>query len=168
MTMLCEDCKKNEASIHFTQVVGNKKISLNLCRECAEKRGFHSPLENAPFPLKEFISGMIGEPQKKKEELLATVACPHCHMGFADFSKKGKMGCGQCYETFRPQLRDLLRKIHGASEHKGKTPETKAEELIPVREERRLREELRHAIEEENFEGAAKIRDQIKELLHGG
>jgi protein arginine kinase activator len=164
--MLCQDCKKNEASIHFTQVVGNKKITLNLCRECADRRGFHSPLENAPFPLKEFISGMIEEPQKKKE-LQPELVCPQCQMGFADFSKSGRIGCGKCYETFRPQLRDLLRKIHGASEHKGKTPQTRTEELIPLREERRLRNELKLAIEDENFESAAKIRDQIKELLEG-
>jgi len=164
--MLCQDCKKNEASIYFTQVVGNKKITLNLCRECADRRGFHSPLENAPFPLKEFISGMIEEPQKKKE-LQPELACPQCQMGFADFSKRGRIGCGKCYETFRPQLRDLLRKIHGASEHKGKTPQTRTEELIPLREERRLRSELKLAIEDENFESAAKIRDHIKELLEG-
>lgn len=164
--MLCQDCKKNEASIHFTQVVGNKKVTLNLCRECAEGRGFHSPLENAPFPLKEFISGMIEQPHKKKE-LQAESVCPQCQMGFTDFSKRGKIGCGRCYETLRPQLRDLLRKIHGASQHKGKTPETRTEELIPLREERRLREDLKQAIEEENFESAARIRDQIKELLGG-
>jgi protein arginine kinase activator len=164
--MLCQDCKKSEANVHFTQVVGNKKITLNLCRECAEKRGFHPPLENSPFPLKEFISGMIEEPRKKKE-LYPELACPQCQMGFADFSKRGKIGCGKCYETFRPQLRDLLRKIHGTSEHKGKTPQTRTEELIPLREERRLRGELKQAIQDENFESAAKIRDQIKGLLKG-
>ncbi|KPJ48387.1 MAG: hypothetical protein AMJ41_05010 [candidate division Zixibacteria bacterium DG_27] len=164
--MLCQDCKNNEANVYFTQVVGSKKITLNLCRECAEKRGFHPPLENAPFPLKEFISGMIEEPQKKKE-LRPELACPQCQMGFADFSKRGKIGCGKCYETFRPQLRDLLRKIHGASEHKGKNPGTRTEELIPLREERRLRGKLKQAIEDENFESAAKIRDQIKGLLEG-
>ena len=56
--MLCQDCKKREAQVHLTQIINNEKIALSLCKECAAARGFHSPLDNIPFPLAEILSGL--------------------------------------------------------------------------------------------------------------
>ena len=81
-----------------------------------------------------------------------------------DFSKVGRLGCGKCYEAFRPELTDLLRKIHGSHLHRGKVTTTISETAAPLKEERRLRDELKKAIDEEEFEKAAALRDQLRTL----
>lgn len=167
--MLCQDCNKREATIHLTQIINNEKVVLNLCKICAEKRGFHSPFEQMPFPLAEFVSGMVGS--KKSPKLGKTgkdekkdLKCPNCGLTFSEFGRVGRLGCATCYKEFRVELNDLLRRIHGSAEHRGHVAETPSEDLQPLREERRLREELKKAIEAEEFEVAAELRDRIKEL----
>lgn len=166
--MLCQDCNQKESTVHLTQIVNNKKVVLNLCRDCAEKRGFHSPFENMPFPLAEFVTGMVGvgkKPLSKAGRRAGRVKkCPTCGMTFDDFGKIGRLGCGQCYVTFNDGLSDLLRKIHGSCDHRGKIPAGTEDTMKPIREERVLREELKKAVEKENFEEAARLRDKIKEL----
>jgi protein arginine kinase activator len=163
--MECQDCHKNEATIHLTQIIDNKKVELNLCKSCAEKRGFHNPFEKIPFPLAEFLTGMLRERGEEYGSAVKSLKCPNCGATFGDFSKTGRLGCGSCYTAYRTQLKDLLRKVHGSHDHHGKTPATTVMELKPVREERKLKEELRRAIEIEDFEEAAKIRDKLKSLL---
>ena len=168
--MLCQDCNKRDATIHLTQIVNNEKIVLNLCKICAEKRGFHSPFEQMPFPLAEFVTGMIGPVKDKgldregKGEL-HDHKCPSCGLTFSEFGRVGRLGCAVCYQAFRPEMTDILRKIHGSAEHRGHTAIQPTEDLQPLREENRLRDELRKAIESENFEVAACLRDQIRNLL---
>lgn len=167
--MLCQDCNKKEASIHLTQIVNNEKVVLNLCKQCAEKRGFHSPFEQIPFPLAELVSGMVGplksqKPDKRKKSDRADLKCSNCGMTFAEFSRIGRLGCPQCYRAFHPELANLLRRIHGSAEHRGHIAEAAAEDRKFVSEDKRLRDELKKAIEEENFEAAAEIRDRLREL----
>lgn len=162
--MLCQDCGKKEATHQITQVVGNQKETLNLCQECAEKRGFRNPLEGVPFPLAEFLSSMLSKAQAKKPTKEAEQVCSACGMSFSDFAKVGRLGCGNCYLTFRSQLNDLLRKVHGNTQHRGKFPGTRGDVMRPLWEENKLQAELKKAIEEEDFERAAQIRDQIRTL----
>lgn len=168
--MLCQDCKKREAQVHLTQIVNNEKTTLSLCKECAAARGFHSPLDNMPFPLAEILSnltaGMEGVDTKGEVEELV---CPDCGLTFDEFTRQGRFGCGKCYDTFRPRLEHIMRKIHGASLHRGKNPgpaktESGAGNALPVKEEERLETELSKAIECEDFERAAEIRDKLKSL----
>lgn len=166
--MLCQDCNKREASVHLTQIINNEKVVLNLCKICAEKRGFHSPFEHMPFPLAEFVAGMTGPSTKGAGKSAKTarvdIKCKSCGLTFSEFGKIGRLGCAACYEAFRPELTDILRKIHGSAEHRGHRAGTPSSEIEPVKEELRLRDELKKAIEEEDFEAAAKLRDRIREL----
>ncbi len=163
---LCQDCKKRNAEVHLTQIINNQKVSLSLCKECAAKRGFHSPLDNMPFPLAEILSGLASNlPQVKKEEMMEDLVCPGCNLSFNDFTRQGRFGCGQCYKTFRHRLEQIMRKIHGASLHRGRNPQmVGSPDVIPVKEEERLEIELRKAIEAEEFERAAEIRDKLKSI----
>ena len=114
--MKCQDCGERESKIHLTQIINNEKVVLNLCKECAAKRGFHSPLDNIPFPLANFLAGMLGEEESTKGTKALTgpdLTCPNCGMTFEEFSRLGRFGCGQCYTAFRERLQGLLRKIHG-------------------------------------------------------
>jgi protein arginine kinase activator len=168
--MLCQDCRKREAQVHLTQIVNNEKVALSLCKECASARGFHSPLDNVPFPLADILSGLAGNTGVTgKGEPMQPLVCPSCHLSFEEFTRLGRFGCGDCYRTFRPRLESIMRKIHGASLHRGKTPvlETVLETgslPIPVKEEERLERELHKAIEAEDFERAAEIRDKLKSI----
>jgi len=161
--MLCQDCKKKESSVHLTQIVNNQKVALHLCQECAEKRGFQNPFAGGMFPLSEMLASVTTGMVEKKGGALAAVKCPGCGMHFSDFSKAGRFGCGQCYTTFRAQLTQMLSKIHGSTEHKGAVPPaTKVDLTAEVSKERQLEIELKKAIAAEDFEKAAKLRDQLK------
>ncbi len=168
--MLCQDCRKREAKVHLTQIVNNEKVALELCNECASTRGFHSPLDNNPFPLAEILSGLANSlGTTAKGESLPPLVCPGCQLTFEEFTRLGRFGCGDCYRTFRPRLESIMRKIHGHSLHRGKAPvvETVLETgslPIPIREEERLETELKKAIEAEDFERAAELRDKLKSI----
>lgn len=171
--MLCQDCRKREAQVHLTQIMNNEKTSLSLCRECAAARGFHSPLENSPFPLAEILSGLASQipqqPQMPDEDM---PRCENCGMSFEEFARQGRFGCGECYQAFRPRLEAIMRKIHGASLHRGKTPQQKAvnkdeSRVRPVSEEERLETELQKAVANEEFERAAEIRDKLRMIRSG-
>jgi protein arginine kinase activator len=171
--MLCQDCKKREAQVHLTQIINNEKISLALCKECASARGFHSPLENNPFPLAELLTNFAKSMEAQDGLTPRTdLVCPNCKLTFDDFTRLGRFGCGDCYRTFRPRLEGIMRKIHGASLHRGTAPiagieSEPGEQTIPVKEEDRLETELRKAIDAEDFERAAEIRDKLKSIKQG-
>lgn len=164
--MICQDCKKREAQVHLTQIINNEKLSLSLCKECATDRGFHSPLENIPFPLAEILSGLarsMGPGMANEAD--AALECEQCHLNFEEFTKQGRFGCGACYQAFRPRLEGIMRKIHGASLHRGQTPTLvlPGQDVDPsIREEERLENELRKAIEQEDFERAVELRDKLR------
>lgn len=168
--MLCQDCKKREAQVHLTQIINNEKTTLNLCKQCAAARGFHSPLESGPFPLAEILSGLASTTQGAlPADTGEQITCPCCGLTFAMFTRQGRFGCGQCYKAFRPRLEPIMRKIHGASLHRGQRPIIPAaialaDDAIPVKEEERLEAELAKAIEGEDFERAAELRDKLKTI----
>ncbi len=164
MKKLCEDGNEREAVIHLTQIMDNEKKVLNLCPSCAEKRGFHNTLKSVPFPLGDFLASMVvkAHPEGSDEDVQLT--CSGCGLKFREFAQTGRVGCGKCYEAFSEQIDGLLRKVHGSSTHSGKRPSGSAEKMEPLKEQRRLQDELRQAVETEDFEHAAEIRDRIKEL----
>jgi len=165
--MKCQDCGSRDSAVKVTQIVNNEKVVLNLCKECAAKRGFHSPLDNTPFPLANFLSSMMTAETSGKGSKSMTVpelTCPTCGLTFSEFSRLGRFGCGDCYGTFRDRLQPLLRKIHGSSLHRGKLPPMLSEDATVIREQERLQEELERAIKSEDFERAADLRDKLKSL----
>ncbi len=161
--MLCEDCKKREATVHFKHLINDKEVTMNLCGSCAKRRGFSNPLKPIPFPLSDFLTTMVSGtgPQESREML--DKKCSVCGLTYSKFTKTGRLGCGNCFDAFRQPLMDLLRRIHGSNLHRGKRigVETSME---PLKEEARLKDELKNAIDREDFERAAQIRDMIKEL----
>jgi len=160
----CETCGEREASVHFTQIRNNRKNEMHLCKECAKSKGFHNPLDDVPFPLAEFLTSMVRH-GKTPSDPIARLVCSECGMRFVDFSRIGRFGCGQCYTAFRAPLEDLFRKIHGATRHCGRTlPRPAQSGQSMIEEEVRLKDELKKAVEREDFELAADLRDRLKSL----
>ena len=158
--MLCDICHKNIATIHLTEIVGNKIVELHLCSKCAKLKT--EEIKNQ-LSISHFLAGLIREEKGERKER-KILKCPKCNLSFSEFRKKGKLGCACCYETFREKLIPLLRKIHGATEHVGKFPHSLNKEEILERKIDDLRKKLAKAIKLEAYEEAARIRDEIKEL----
>lgn len=150
--MLCEKCGKRNATVMYTQIVNGQKSSLNICSQCAAGESIFDNFGS----LLSFGS----------RENASNTSCPCCGMTLAEFTRKGRAGCGKCYETFRIHARSMLQKIHGTAKHTaGVAPVVKAKEKkAPAKSELDiLREKLANAIAEEKFEEAAALRDSIRE-----
>jgi protein arginine kinase activator len=179
--MLCCVCKQNEAKVHLTQIANDKVQKVDLCEACAKEKGVNDP---TGFSLADLLLGMGGKgdpaPSIGASE---TLACPRCGFTQADFKKTGRLGCAECYGTFSEGLGGLLKSMHKGTRHVGKTPAgipapTPAPIRAPKPESARpepakpespqrlrtLQARLTKAIESEDFEQAAKLRDEIKAL----
>ena len=159
--MLCDICGKNPATVHLTEIIEDQMNELHLCEECARQK---SEQMEQQFGLSDLLAGMVefGKPTKEAETV--SVKCVNCGLTYADFKKIGRLGCGECYGAFKKYLGPLLKRIHGSSRHVGKSPVKVTKVLKKKIDIQELRTKLQKAIEEEAFEEAAKIRDQIKEL----
>jgi protein arginine kinase activator len=167
--MLCDDCKKNEACVHITQISPEGKIDKNLCQECAAKYGnflFGEAKKNVS--VNDFLKGIFSNSNASQPEEPAVAApelvCPNCGMRYRDFQQTGKIGCSVCYDTFRQQMEPLLRRIHGSSVHSGKIPHRSGGTLVAKHELELLRKKLQTAVAGEEYEQAAQYRDQIRAL----
>jgi len=160
--VICQICKKNPANIIFTIIINNKKKDINICKKCAEEKGFSNPLGEFPSLLGGIIFGMAEEKIKEimdDEILQKDITCEECGLRYAEFKTSGLLGCQFCYEAFKDDLKVILRRIHGNNRHFA----LKKEGILPEEKEiSELRRELEKAIEKEEFEKAAQIRDKIK------
>ncbi len=160
--MLCDHCNENEAEVQLTQVEGNELKLVNLCPACAAEKGLDAgPGKN--LPLTDFLAQM-GQGSSTTEERAAG-PCSYCGTTVEDFKRTGRLGCPHCYEVYEPQLRAILRRIHGSTQHLGKVYVPPAsEETDRGARLAGLRRKLQRAVEAEDFERAAVIRDQIREI----
>ncbi len=165
--MLCDNCKEREVEIHLTKVENDTKVTLHLCKQCAQHKGFETGDSILKSPLGGFITAM----GKGAVSMLPTPAdglrCSACSGTLKDFRESGRLGCAQCYEAFEPHLRDLLRRLHGSSQHVGEryvAPGETGGAADPRSRLLELKEQLRRAVENENFELAADLRDRIRVL----
>lgn len=148
----CDSCGKNAANIHLTQIVNDETSVFHFCEECAAKKGISINIGDTAAPQTTL--------QKSAE---VDVECPTCGTKLSEFREKGWLGCPACYEAFFDEIERLLTQVHGSSEHKGKQYAKKP----PSRRRpsvRQLRMELDAAIQNEEFERAAELRDAIKSL----
>ena len=158
--MLCDNCRERDAVIQVTQVTEPPVKQLNLCEKCAAERGIETQLSVPKQPLTDFILNLQ---QKAGPTEADSVRCSFCQASLRDFKNTGRLGCAYCYGAFEVSLRDILRKVHGNSKHEGKpyvAPIGPLDEGATVIAE--LRDRLKRAIDQEHFEEAARLRDQIK------
>ena len=167
--MLCDACGRNNAVIHIVQAGPNGRVERDLCEECARNYSeYLLPFGKKDVSVNDFLKGVFSAPpevQPKEEHKDGKeLVCPKCGMSYEDFRKTGKIGCAVCYKTFRHQLLPLLRRIHGASTHSGKIPHRSGSKLELKQRVERLREDLKQAVVQEEYEKAAELRDDIRAL----
>ncbi len=159
--MLCDICKKIEATVHLTEIVNDKMTKLHLCEECAKEKG--AEMEEH-FGLSDLLAGLADLGATAEPSIVDSMKCPTCGFTYQDFKKVGRLGCGDCYEAFKKQLAPLLKRIHGADRHVGKIPVTVGKTIKDTRTLQELKMQMEKAIQTEEFEEAAKLRDKIREL----
>lgn len=165
--MLCQNCGKNEATTHIKSVVNGEYTQLHLCSSCAGKLGYGDVFSGFGLDFGDFFGNFFTKP-KAALSANKTERCEKCGMSFEEIVKNGKIGCANCYEKFYELLLPSIQRIHGKTQHNGKTARS-AEENSVKREKTNeeiiaeLQEKLKIAVEEQNFEKAAELRDEIKE-----
>jgi len=164
--MQCDECKKSEAVINFTQIVNNEMTTYHLCEKCAEKKGLGDEEKIKDSPLSGFMSQMSSEsPDSIEVGEGSDPGCGTCSSKLSDFKRTGRLGCPDCYYAFEDELSSLLRKIHGSHIHVGRTLRNSALESSPVEVKiRDLKKRLEESVNREEFEMAARLRDEIKVL----
>jgi len=170
--MLCQHCKQNEATTHIRQVLNGAAQEFHLCGACAKEAGLGAQLA-APefgFHLSDLFSGFLGSSLQKQAQP-PPVRCELCGSSLSEIIQNSRVGCARCYETFADQLQPTLQRIHGALRHTGKTPETDPAETARRQREQevaRLRGDIATAVQAEDYEQAARLRDEIRKLEEGG
>ena len=164
----CQICHQQVAKIHITQIHGDQLVEIHVCPECAQNNGLSGPGLKVNLSVEALLSGGAGNEQGIRVEPLAdTKACPVCGQTFRGFRESGRLGCRHCYEAFAEDLVPLLRKVQMGLIHHGKTPPGDKSPPSPVADIQRKREDLRTAVAEEDFELAARLRDEIRILEEG-
>jgi len=159
--MVCDVCGKKEATVHLTEIVNDKMTKLHLCEDCAKEKG--AEMEEH-FGLSDLLAGLADLGPSIEPEITDTIKCHSCGFTYRDFKKVGRLGCSECYEAFKKQLGPILKRIHGADRHAGKVPLTLGKTVKDTRNLQELKIKLEKAIQSEEFEEAARLRDKIKEL----
>lgn len=159
--MLCQNCQQNTANVHLTQIKNNIKMDIYLCDKCAKEMSNTEFI--TPFGFNDLINGLFGT-QLKKQETSPVLKCSKCGMDYNDFLKISRLGCSHCYETFKIKLDPVISRLHGNVEHHGKVPARVSSNIDVTKEVEKLKKQLAVAIEKEEYENAAKLRDRIRGL----
>ncbi|KXS40449.1 MULTISPECIES: UvrB/UvrC motif-containing protein [unclassified Candidatus Frackibacter] len=168
--MICQECQERQATVHVTKIINNKKKEIYLCEKCAQEKG-ELNFGGESFSFNNLLSGLLNhdfstKSAKSKIDLgyQGQSECASCDLSYSEFSKSGKLGCSDCYLNFEERTDKLLKRIHGSNRHTGKVPRRTGEVIRMKKEIQGLRDEMQEAVEKEEFEEAAKLRDKIKEL----
>ena len=185
--MTCQQCHKKEANVFFKGIIQNKVIQWNLCSGCAEEKGLPLGFSEPVLPIMKLLASLGGIGAAASLKGTRSLKCPECGFWYSQLQQTGRLGCSRCYRSFSEQLEPILRRIHGSSQHRGKrylktvpartapagSEKERATNTAPRsatcpsvsrggKELDRLREELKNAVQKEDYEKAAQIRDLIR------
>ena len=174
--MQCDICGKKKATVHLTEIVDEQMSEMHLCEECARQKSVQMEQQ---FGLADLLAGLsdFGKHVKDSGSKTQTILkCSNCGLHYEYFRKLGRLGCGECYTSFKEHLDALLKKIHGSNRHLGKafnlkSAAKKITAQAPAKNKTEglddLRRQLQDAIHHEDFEKAAQLRDRIREMEKG-
>jgi protein arginine kinase activator len=170
--MICQNCQKNVATVHVTEIVQEDQgssesppetnaVEKHLCEVCAQTMDLPhaTPVKKTKADIWKLLQLSAQSTRKK-----TSPTCPDCGMSLEEFRKKGRLGCARDYEVFKAHIGDLLERVHGARAHVGRIPGTSEVELVRFQRMSELRQRLEAAVREEAYENAARLRDELKAL----
>lgn len=167
--MLCQNCGKYEATTHVKRIINGEAAEAHLCSDCAKALGYANVFGDFGNVFGSFLGSFLGDAGVSSLSA-RTLKCEKCGSTFNDIVESGKIGCAECYSTFYEKLLPSLQRIHGKTRHEGKIPNRiSVNKDDSIRAEiAKLEEDLKAAVEAQNFEKAAMLRDKIKEMKEGG
>ncbi len=162
--MICDECNKKEATVHMTKIINGMKREIHLCGECANEKEL-SNLENN-FSIHNFLASLLEGSSSPNVNInyKKSRRCPQCGSTYNDFTQSGRLGCSICYETFNDLLEPLIRRIQGNTRHEGKVPKRSGASIRIYKNINNLKKKMQKLVEREEFEEAAKVRDEIRKL----
>ena len=152
--MLCEECGKRPAELLLTTVVNGQSSTRNLCRECVKKYQAGN--------LQAILATVLSSLTEKQQA--PAIVCPRCGETYQEFQKSGMLGCSACYQTFRKELTPVIARIQGRAQHVGRRPPVSEEEQERIDRMEDVRRQMEAAVAEENFEEAARLRDELRAM----
>lgn len=160
--MLCEECGKNPATVSITVTTGSGTNTRRLCPECMKKM----ELSLVKGDIQSFLSSVLSVLSTEKKSEKQAIVCSSCGLSFSEFEHTGRLGCAQCYRDFAQQLKPSLQKIHGRTQHAGRKPKAFVPDPQDELNQRmsELRRQMEEAVAAENFEEAARLRDELRAL----
>ena len=153
--MLCEECGIRPASLVMTAVINGQSTTRNLCQECIKKY--------KTGDLQSILAAVLASMTDKQQQA-PDVTCPRCGETYAEFQKTGMLGCSECYQAFRKELTPLIARVQGRAQHTGRRPHVSEEEKERIAVMEDLRRRMEAAVAEENFEEAARLRDELRAM----
>ena len=168
--MLCQNCGSSEATTHIKRIVNGEATEIHLCYNCAEHLGYANMFSGFGFNISNMLLNFFPEFTRALPTADNSERCPTCGTSFEEVVRSGMMGCADCYAAFYDKLRPSLSRIHGRATHVGKSGKNQITSTESPRLEdtlSKLKEELKNAVDTQNFELAAKLRDEIN-AIEGG
>ena len=162
--MKCEKCQIKEATIHLTQVINGDVKKLNLCQDCAQENGIDL---NSPISITDLLLGLGVNPGDSEAVLPPPefdLSCSRCQMTRAEFKKRTRLGCPECYNAFMGELNSLTKAMHHSTQHVGKIPARQGVEARMAAQIAALQKDIETAIAKEEYEVAATLRDKVNAL----
>lgn len=160
--MQCDICGKKKATVHLTEIVDDQMSEMHLCEECAREKSVQMEQQ---FGLSDLLAGLADFGKQSKGSDVIDIKCPNCGLTYEDFRKFGRLGCSECYVSFKTHLSTLLKKIHQSNHHFGKAPmRIPQTDRTLIENIQDSKSQLMGAIQKEDFELAAELRDKIREM----
>lgn len=168
--MICEECQKRPATLHFTKIINGEKTEVHLCEHCAQDKGNIFMFDNSSgLSINNLLAGLfnfnpnIEHTQNNTFQAKEIIQCEKCGMTLDQFLKIGRFGCANCYQAFHDQVTPFLKRLHGGNwKHSGKIPQRSGGTIHLRKKIDILKETLQSLVAREEFEKAAEVRDEIR------
>ena len=165
--MMCEDCGIRPAKFHLMTIINGDRVERNLCPACMARHQKQLPgldFSNLAGILNSILENKTAAEQESRDSTYDDLVCEQCGMTYAEFQKCGMLGCAACYQAFKTQMAALLQSVHGNTQHAGRVPGGVRSGTSIRMNIDRLKQKLQKAIQDEEYEQAAKLRDAIRAL----
>lgn len=174
--MLCEKCKKNNATVHYRYNENGNITEIHLCNMCAKNEGL---IQSTGSTSSGFLYGqgavddyftasalnsLFGNPIFLKNQYMKNKICPSCGLSDSELRSGGKFGCPECYSVFSDVIDNMLKKMHLSNEYKGMKPAGQSKKISLKKRIENMREDMQKAVDRQEYEEAARLRDAIKKL----
>lgn len=160
-SITCNICGVHDATIHLTEIINNQMIEIHLCEGCAQEKGTDFKTH---FNFGDLLGGLTDFEKTPEGHPAELKVCSECGTTYESFTKSGRLGCAQCYTALASVLMPLVKRVQKSTSHIGKKPSKIPKEVRTSHDLRLLQDRLRKCVQDEQFEEAANLRDEIKQI----